>query len=138
MLVRAEFAVYVQALQRRAHAPRIKDCKRFGIVIRHMKRHKCGIRSIALNHPVKLGVSTDAAFKAQPEEPPGLAFRGLAATLCEDEGDATKPHASGAKVNFVDFMVRRQRGVVRSTFSAEFNGLVDSAEQVLRLQCTLH
>lgn len=38
----------------------------------------------------------------------------------------------------LDFTVRRQRRVVRSTFSAELNGPVDSIEQVLLLQCTLH
>ena len=33
--------------------------------------------------------------------------------------------------------MRRQRRVVRSTFRAEFNGLVDRAEQILLFQCTL-
>lgn len=46
VLTRAELAVYVQALQRRAHAPRMKDCKRLNIVIRHMKRHRCCLKSI--------------------------------------------------------------------------------------------
>ena len=36
------------------------------------------------------------------------------------------------------FTVRRQRRVVRRTFSAELNGLADSVEQVLLLQCSLH
>ena len=39
VLTRAELAVYVQALQRRAHAPRIEDCKRLNVVIRYMERH---------------------------------------------------------------------------------------------------
>ena len=38
----------------------------------------------------------------------------------------------------VDFMVRRQRRVVRSTFSSELNGLVDSVEQSFLLQIALH
>ena len=33
-----ELAAYVQALQRRAHAPRIKDCERLNLAIRCMKR----------------------------------------------------------------------------------------------------
>ena len=41
-LTRAELAVHVQALQRRAHAPRIVNCKRLNTVTRHMERHKCG------------------------------------------------------------------------------------------------
>ena len=35
VFARAEFAVYVQVLQRRAHAARIRDCKRVSLVIRH-------------------------------------------------------------------------------------------------------
>ena len=34
VLTKAELAVYVQALQRRAHAPRVSDCKRLSLVIR--------------------------------------------------------------------------------------------------------
>ena len=33
VLTRADLAVYIQALQRKAHAPCIKDCKRMNIVI---------------------------------------------------------------------------------------------------------
>ena len=108
VLTRAELAVYVQALQRRAHAPRIKDCKRLNVVIRYMKRHKCGLKSIALKHPLKLVAFTDAAFKAQPEESTGLALRGLAAVLEEDDGGA-KPSGKEDLANLVDFTVRRQR-----------------------------
>ena len=49
-LTRAELAVYVQALQRRAHAPRVADCKRFNMVIRYMKKHKCGLKSVRFKH----------------------------------------------------------------------------------------
>ena len=75
---------------------------------------------------------------AQLEEASGLAPRGLAATLCEDTGAYDEPHGKNKIANLVDFTVRRQRRVVRSTFSAELNGLVDSIEQMLLLQCTLH
>ena len=138
VLTRAELAVYVQALQRRAHAPRITDCKRLNTVIRYMKRHKCGLKSVTLQRPLKLVAFIDAAFKAQPEEATGLALRGLAATLCEDPGEGKQLHGDNKKANLVDFIVRRQRRVVRFTFSAELNGLVDSIEQMLLLQCTLH
>ena len=115
VLTRAELAVYVQALQRRAHAPRIKDCKRLNLVIRYMKRHKCGLRLVTLKHPLRLVGFTDAAFKAQPEEPTGIALRGLAAALMEDNCES-KPMSANGKANLVDFTVRRQRRVVRSTF----------------------
>lgn len=135
---RAELAVYLQALQRRAHEPRIKDCKMLNIVIGYMKRHKCGLKSVTLSHPLKLVASIDATFKAQPEEPTGFALRGVAAVLCGDRGNSSKPHGDNGKADLIDFTLRRQRGVVRSTFCAELNGLVDSNEQMLLLECTLH
>ena len=56
-----------------------------------MKRHKCGLELVALRHPLKLVTCTDAAFKAQLEEPIGLAFRGLAVALCEDKRCVAAP-----------------------------------------------
>ena len=108
VLTRAELAVYVQALQRRAHALGIKDCRRLSLVLRHMERHKCGLKSIALKHPLKFVGLTDAAFKAQPGESIGLATRGLAATLQEGTCDQ-KPMSSSGKANSIDFTVGRQR-----------------------------
>ena len=75
-LTRAELAVYVQALHRRGRASRIKDCKQLDAVIRYMKRHKCGLKSVTSSHPLRLVAFTNAAFKAQPQEPTGLALRG--------------------------------------------------------------
>ena len=48
------------------------------------------------------------------------------------------PHSKSGKANLLDFVTRKQRRVVRSTFSAELNGLVDSIESMLLLQATLH
>ena len=95
-----------------------------------MKRHKCGLNSVTLQHPLKLTAFTDAAFKAQLEEATGLALRGLAAVLTQDDilGEQ-KPQGKNGVANLIDFTVRRQRRVVRSTFSAELNGLVDSIEK---------
>ena len=47
VITRVDLAMYVQALQRRARAPRIKDCERLSFAIRYVKRHKCGLTSIA-------------------------------------------------------------------------------------------
>lgn len=77
VLTRAELAVYVQALHRRAHAVRTKDCRGLNFAIRDMKRPKCGFTQIVLQHPLKLVGFTDAAFKAQPAEPTGFALGGL-------------------------------------------------------------
>ena len=64
-LTRADLAVYIQALQRWAHAPRIQDCKRLDIAIRYLKGHKCCLRSVQVKHPLKLVAVIDAAFKAE-------------------------------------------------------------------------
>ena len=69
MLTRVELAVYVQVLQRRVHAPGVPDCKRLSLVIRYMEKHNCGFKSVCLKHTFKLVGFTDAAFKAQPDEP---------------------------------------------------------------------
>ena len=138
VLTRAELAFYVQALQRRAHAPRVVDCNMLNLVIRHMKKHTCGLTTVKLNHPLKLVGFTDAAFKAQPEEPIGLALGGLAATLQEDLVNNGQPHSTSGLAHLVDSIVRRQRRVVRSTFGAELIGLVDFVERLLLLQLILH
>ena len=76
VLTRVEVAVYVQALQRRAHAARVTDCSRLNVVMRCMQKHKCGLKSVSLRHPLKLVGFTDVASKVQPDEPIGLALRG--------------------------------------------------------------
>ena len=105
------------------------------IDIRHMKRHKC--RSVVLRRLLKFVASTDAAFKAQPEEPTGLARRGLAAT-CVRIGVVMGLMEVVARLASLILQLGGQRRVVRLLFSAEFNGLVDSIEQMLLLQCALH
>ena len=79
----------------------------------------------------------DSAFKAQVEDSTGLALRGLAAILATDD-HAEKPQAKDGRGNLIDYHVRRQRRVVRSTFSAELNGLIDSIGSMLLLQTNLH
>lgn len=54
VLTRAELALYAHALQRRAQAPRIEDCNKLISVIGHMKLHRCGLKSVALRHPLEL------------------------------------------------------------------------------------
>ena len=120
-----------------AHAFRINGYKRFNLVIRHMERHKCGLKSVALNYPFKLVGAIHAAFKSQPGEPKGLTFRGLVATLQEDDCK-DEPMSSSGKANLVGFTVRIQRRVARSTFSAELHWLADAVEQMLLLQVALH
>ena len=133
-----DLAAHVQALQRRTHAPHIPDCKDLNVLIRYMERRKCGLNSVDFKHPLELVAFIDAAFETQLEEPIGLARRGLAAILCEDRRCDVKPNSSNGEANPIDSTVRRQRRVVRSTFGADLNGLVDSIEQMVSLQRALH
>ena len=86
--------------------------------------------------PYRLVGFTDAAFKAQEDESSGLAIRGLAVILCTDS--LTSPTSPSGDVNLVEFLVRRIRRVVRSTFAAELNSLLDSIETVILVQLALH
>ena len=79
---------------------------------------------------------SDAAYKVQPDESSGLALRGLVTLLMED--DMEGPCSKSGIVHLVDFLTRRIRRVVRSTFSAELNAPLDSLENVLLVQLALH
>lgn len=71
------------------------------------------------------------------EDSGGLALRGLATVLFQDDC-LDEPQGKDGQASLVHFIVRKQRRVVRSTFSDEFNGLVDSMESLLLLQVILH
>ena len=59
--------------------------------MRYMALHKCGLKGVILQHPLKLVASIEAASKAQAEESSGLGLRGLADTLCKDRGEGSSP-----------------------------------------------
>ena len=89
-----------------------------------------------LSHPMKLVGFSDAAFKAQPEEASGLALRGMAMLLME--AGLERPCSRSGTAHLLDYLVRRIRRVVRSTFSAELNALIDSIESMILSQVALH
>ena len=112
------------------------DLKRLNVVLRFLKRQKVGIMYGKVEAPYRLSGYTDAAFKAQEDESSGLAIRGLAVVLTtQSEKIPTSP---SGKVNLVEYLVRRIRRVVRSTFAAELNSLLDSIESVLLIQLAMH
>ena len=137
VLTRVDIAVYVQALQRRAHSPRVKDCKRLNTVVRYVKRKKIGIKYGPLPPgDANLTVFSDAAFKAIPDESSGLALRGCVILLCTS-GPEELINPSGT-CHMLEYVCRRQRRVVRSTYSAELNGLVDSVEVTRLVRILFH
>ena len=137
VLTRVDLAVYVQALQRRAHSPRVVDFKRLNTVVRYSRRKRVGIFYGPLDmSKLCITVFSDAAFKAVPEESSGLALRGCVILLAE----ANKDELLSPKGNchMLEYVCRRQRRVVRSTYSAELNGLIDSVEVTMLVQFLLH
>ena len=136
MLTRADLAVYVQALQRRGAKPRVVDCRRINLVVRYLKRHATGIFYPKLAQPWRLVGISDSAFRAQEDESTGLALRGLTVLLSTD--DTNNPTSPNGLINLIDFIVRRLRRVVRSTFSAELNALIDAIETLILTQLAMH
>ena len=136
-MTRVDVIVYIQSLQRHAHAPRIKDLKRLNVVARFIRRKRVGLWYANVRGPVKLMCFSDAAFKALVEESSGLALRGCSVLLVQDDQEG-KPGSLSGSCHLVDYTCRRQRRVVRSTFSAELNGAVDSIEGVMLVQMGYH
>ena len=148
-LTRADVAVWTQALQRRGHAPRHVDCYRLNKVLSWIKRHPLGImyRRIECERVRILGF-TDAAYKTQPDDNTALALRGLAVLLAPDDTVSTQAWekqeiiqhavAKPMMIHLLSWTVRKLKRVVRSTFAAELNALIDTIESLLLLQLMLH
>ena len=71
------------------------------------------------------------------EDSSGLSLRGLATVLLQDEL-LNRSQRKDGNANLVDFIIHKERRVVRSTFSADLNGLVDSMESLLLIQVILY
>jgi len=134
VLTRADAAVFIQALQRRAHKPRYIDCKRLNVVVRFMQREPQSITYERIDGPLRLVVFSDSAFKAQDDEASGLALRSMVVLLTAETGKLTLR----GRVHMLDFVVRRLKRVVRSTFAAELNALIDAIEAAFLIQLVLH
>ena len=137
VLTRVDLAVFVQALQRRAHAPRVCDLKRLNTVVRYAKRRPLSIfyAKMPSKTVYHLCCITDAAFKAQPEDGSGLALKGCCILLRPSEDGAL---SSSGVSHLIEYQCRRQRRVVRSTFSAELNSLLDGLESAMTIQIIFH
>ena len=135
-LSNAAIAIYVQSLQRHGQAPRGCDMKRLNLVVRWVKKHKTGIMFKRIKGPLRLVVVSDAAFKSIPDESSGLALRGAVIILCSSS--ETSPASPDSTCCMIEYLCKRQRRVVRSTFSGELNALIDAIELLLVLQICFH
>ena len=102
-------------------------------VIRHMEKHKCGLQSVCFKHQLKLVCFTDAAFKAQPYQPTGLARGGWRPRCKKIRQRMISPIAL---VVWLILLISQfgGKGVLCLVPSVP----VDSIEQLLLLQVTLH
>eukprot|EP00971_Amphidinium_carterae_P018913 372341-Amphidinium_carterae.3 len=132
---RPDLAVHVHALQRRGHAPRKIDLVRANATLRYAKTNQGGLWYPRLNGTVRLVMFSDAAFRTQPEDSSGLAVKGSALALIPETVDPKE--GLQTQCHLLDFLSTKQRRVVRSTFSAELNGLLDATERGYGIQMTL-
>ena len=89
-----------------------------------------------LQGELRLVAVSDAAFKSITDEASGLALRRAVILLnCRNESN---PTSADHNCNLLEYVCKRQRQVVRSTFSGEWNGLIDSIELLHVLRMCLH
>ena len=127
---RLDVAIYVQALQRAAQKPLVANLIRINSVTKWVRRKPSTLLYIRLEGPLKVVAISDAAFRR--EDKTGLAMRGAVIALCEKHTEQP-----GGRIQIIDFYSRRQRRIVRSTFGAELNSLVDAFETAKLVAFTL-
>ena len=119
---RMDTAIYTQALQRAAQAPTVAHLLRLNTVIKWVRRKPASLYYRRIAGPLRVVVISDAAFRR--EDSTGLAIRGAVIGV---SGDSTSDNPGG-DIAVIEWYARRQRRVVRSTFGAEINGLIDAIE----------
>jgi hypothetical protein len=127
---RQDVCIYVQALQRAAKAPTIGNLLRLNLVTKWVRRKKSTLLYQQLLGAIKILALSDAAFRR--EDRTGLAMKGSIVALCEQHHDHP-----GGRLQLVDFYSKRQRRIVRSTFGAELNSLIDCFEIAKLLAITM-
>jgi len=130
-LTRLDVLVFIVALQRYSHAPKVIHVRRLNMLVRWMqanprklmyRRFKTGKRH--------LKIIADSSFKKEEEK--GHSLRGLLILLCD--GDKFD---SGGLVHVYDYATKALRFVTRSTFSAELMGACDSFDHGLLIMFIL-
>ena len=142
LLTRIGVAVFVSALQRWGHAPKIIHVKRLNVLTKWIqanpKRLVYGSFTVRGNRHVGTGVHqrvfSDSAFKK--EEQTGHCMRGVAYLLCP--GNSDDAFKCTTVCNLLDFNSRQQRKVVRATFSAELLRGCDAIDKGILLSQMPH
>jgi hypothetical protein len=119
---RLDTAIYTQALQRAAQSPTIAHLLRLNTVIKWVRRKPASLYYRRITGALRVVVISDAAFRREDDS--GLAIRGATIGISDDRDDGEP----GGLFATIEWYAKRQRRVVRSTFGAEINGLIDAIE----------
>ena len=119
---RDEIAVYVHALQRHMKAPQHGHAIRLNRVVKWVKKRRAGHVYRHIQPPVRLVIVSDAAFRKEDDD--GLAVKGVLVMLISGAQEG----ALGGDFPLIESLSAKQRRVVRSTFAAELNALLDALE----------
>ena len=141
-MTRCDIMVYVVALQRQAHKPRVIHARRLNAVVRYAQRNPRAIRYAPMQRqrsgtpcPVadpRVLIVTDSSFKK--EEDDGHAMKGVFILLaCGGTGRVVSD-----VVHILDYAARKQQHVTRSTFAAELFSACDGVDHGLLVTITLH
>jgi hypothetical protein len=118
---RADVAIFVVALQRVATRATTGHVLKVNQLVRYCRKTPCHLYYPKLEGPLQILTISDAAFRR--ESTAGLSMRGSFISLAEDRVGLV-----GGRFHLIEFFARKQRRIVRSTFSAELNGVADSHE----------
>jgi hypothetical protein len=130
---RLDTCIFIVALQRVASKPTVAHLLRLNAVCKWARRKEAFLTFKAIPTPCRLIVIQDSAFRR--EDVSGLAMRGDILALAGPPADAHNKNNSGeaapevVQLRILDWCARRQKRVVRSTFSAELNSMSDAVER---------
>jgi hypothetical protein len=129
---RPDLCIYVGALQRIATKATTGHVLKINQLVRYVRKRDCFLFFPAMKAPFKIGCISDAAFRR--ESIAGLSMRGAIICVMED-----RPLLAGqiTKIHWIEYYARKQRRVVRSTFSAELNAAADAYEVSRLISLTL-
>ena len=130
-LTRADISVFIVALQKAAHQPKVKHVKMLNRLVRWMQKNPKPLVYRPIDGPLCLQVHSDSAFKK--EETTGHALKGTVVMLT-----SASPSGRTADAHLIEFCSKRVRHVTRSTFSADLFAACDSIDLTLLLAQLLH
>jgi hypothetical protein len=149
LMTRIDVAVFICALQRVTHKPKVIHLKRLNAVLRWMQANPKRLTFCPAKGPSTLRCVGDAAFKREEEAGHSLrgalflrSFGGIA-TRAENQsvGGITTSHSefsNSSIVHIVDAVCKSQRHVTRSTFSSELLSACDTIDHGMLLALSLH